>query len=71
MQRVNRDAVLGLIRMLILLPVLVFVPAGTVRYWQGWACLLAFFASVTFHHGLSHEVGSRIARAPIEGRRES
>jgi protein-S-isoprenylcysteine O-methyltransferase Ste14 len=48
MQRVNRDAVLGLIRMFILLPVLVFVPAGTVLYWQGWACLLAFFASVLF-----------------------
>ena len=48
MQKVNRDALVGLIRMFILLPVLVFVPAGTVHYWQGWVCLLVFFASVLF-----------------------
>ncbi len=29
--------------MFIILPALVFVPAWTLNYWQGWACLASFF----------------------------
>jgi protein-S-isoprenylcysteine O-methyltransferase Ste14 len=46
MNEVNRSAIVGLIRMLVLMPVLVFLPAWTLHYWQGWVCLLVFFASV-------------------------
>ena len=57
--------------MLVLLPVLVFVPAWT-RFITGKVGF-AFWRSLRlslFHHGLSHDDQSRIARAPIEGRRE-
>jgi len=47
MKDVNRRALLGLIRMVIVMPALVFFPAWTLHYWQAWVCLLAFFASVT------------------------
>lgn len=46
MQELNRKALIGLIRLVIILPALVFLPAWTIRYWQAWACLLVFFASV-------------------------
>jgi protein-S-isoprenylcysteine O-methyltransferase Ste14 len=45
MRDVNRDAIVGLIRMVLFLPAMVFVPAWTLRYWQAWVCLLVFFAS--------------------------
>ena len=34
-------------QMVITLPLLVFLPAWTLRYWQAWACLLSFFVPVT------------------------
>jgi protein-S-isoprenylcysteine O-methyltransferase Ste14 len=30
--------------MMVILSTLIFLPAWTVRYWQGWICLLVFFA---------------------------
>jgi protein-S-isoprenylcysteine O-methyltransferase Ste14 len=47
MNDVNRQAVVGLAQMLVLLPVLIFLPAWTFHYWQGWICLVAFFVPVT------------------------
>ena len=43
MQEVNRNALIGLIRLMLVLPVLVFLPAWTLRYWQAWTCLGVFF----------------------------
>jgi protein-S-isoprenylcysteine O-methyltransferase Ste14 len=48
----NRKALIGLIRLVIILPALVFVPAWTIRYWQAWACLLVFTASVVVTSGI-------------------
>jgi protein-S-isoprenylcysteine O-methyltransferase Ste14 len=45
MIEVNRSALIGLLRLFVSLTVLVFLPAWTLRYWQGWVCLLVFFTS--------------------------
>ncbi len=45
MTEVNRRALLGLIRLFVSMLLMVFLPARTVRYWQGWVCLVIFFAS--------------------------
>jgi protein-S-isoprenylcysteine O-methyltransferase Ste14 len=47
MNDVNRKAMIGLVRMVLLLPALVFLPAWTVHYWQGWACLFSFLVPAT------------------------
>ena|ERR1700733_14468384 len=46
MKEVNRNALVGLLRLVLLLAILVFVPAWTLQYWQAWLCLLVFFSSV-------------------------
>lgn len=46
MKEVNRKAMLGFLRMFLLLPLLVFLPAWTLNYWQVWLCLGVFFACV-------------------------
>jgi protein-S-isoprenylcysteine O-methyltransferase Ste14 len=47
MTDVNRRAVAGLLQMLVVLPILVFLPAWTIRYWQAWVCLFVFSACAT------------------------
>ena len=44
MDDLNRKAFGGLLRMMLMLAVLTFLPAWTVHYWQGWLCLFVFFA---------------------------
>ncbi|MFZ1014934.1 MAG: isoprenylcysteine carboxylmethyltransferase family protein [Terracidiphilus sp.] len=46
MKDVNRNALIGLLRMVALLPALIFIPAWTLQYWQAWVCLCAFFVPV-------------------------
>ncbi|MFZ0745885.1 MAG: isoprenylcysteine carboxylmethyltransferase family protein [Terracidiphilus sp.] len=43
MKDINRKALLGMLRLLIMLALAVFLPAWRLAYWQGWVCLLAFF----------------------------
>lgn len=43
MKNVNLRAFLGFLWTLLILVPAVFVPVWTFRYWQGWACLAAFF----------------------------
>ncbi len=43
MQALNRKAAVGIARMFIMLIAIIFLPAWTLTYWQGWACLVAFF----------------------------
>jgi protein-S-isoprenylcysteine O-methyltransferase Ste14 len=40
-------AVLGLAALVIVLGIAIFVPAGTLAYWQGWLYLLVFVGSAT------------------------
>src|SRR5580658_3706360 len=47
MNDLNRRAFGGLSRMALFLAVLVFLPAWTVDYWQGWICLALFLACAT------------------------
>jgi len=47
MNDLNRRAFGGLLRMALFLAVLVFLPAWTVSYWQGWICLALFLACAT------------------------
>jgi protein-S-isoprenylcysteine O-methyltransferase Ste14 len=47
MTNVNRKALAGLMRMMITLPLLVFLPAWTLHYWQAWLCMISFFVPVT------------------------
>ena len=44
MAEVNRSALIGLVRLFVSMLLMVFLPAWTVHYWQGWVCLLVFFA---------------------------
>jgi protein-S-isoprenylcysteine O-methyltransferase Ste14 len=46
MREVVRNALIGFLRLAVLLPLITFLPAGTLEYWQAWACLLAFFVPV-------------------------
>jgi protein-S-isoprenylcysteine O-methyltransferase Ste14 len=48
MKDVNQLAIIGFTKMLVILPTLIFLPAWTFDYWQGWLCLFAFFTPVTF-----------------------
>ncbi len=43
MKDLHRKAIIGILRTLIPLIAVVFGPAWTLRYWQGWLCLLSFF----------------------------
>jgi protein-S-isoprenylcysteine O-methyltransferase Ste14 len=40
----NRRALSGTLKFFAVLAVLIFVSAGSLRYWQGWVCLVHFFA---------------------------
>jgi protein-S-isoprenylcysteine O-methyltransferase Ste14 len=48
MKDLHRKAVIGILRTFVLLVAAVFAPVGTLRYWQGWACLAAFFVPACF-----------------------
>lgn len=48
MKEVNRNALIGVLRSVILLVALVFLPAWTLDYWQGWTCLSVFTLCVIF-----------------------
>jgi protein-S-isoprenylcysteine O-methyltransferase Ste14 len=43
-----RELVLGLARLQVILMLLIFVPAGTIRFWPGWLFSIVFLASVVF-----------------------
>jgi protein-S-isoprenylcysteine O-methyltransferase Ste14 len=42
----QRTVVLGLARLQVILMLLIFAPAGTLRFWQGWLFSMVFLASV-------------------------
>jgi protein-S-isoprenylcysteine O-methyltransferase Ste14 len=44
MNGVNKRACAGLLNLLVFVFLAIFLPAGTLHYWQGWAFLFAFFA---------------------------
>jgi len=44
----QREVVLGLARLQVIMMLLIFVPAGTLRFWQGWLFSMVFLASVVF-----------------------
>lgn len=46
MNEVNKKALVGFLKMLIILPSLVFLSAWTIDYWQAWICLSVFFGCV-------------------------
>jgi len=46
MKDLNKKAFGGLLRLLISLAVLLFLPAWTLDYWQAWIFLAVFFGSV-------------------------
>jgi protein-S-isoprenylcysteine O-methyltransferase Ste14 len=43
MKELHRKALIGILRTFAMLVVVIFVPPWTLNYWQGWACLAAFF----------------------------
>ena len=43
MKDLHRKALIGILRTLVMLVAVIFFPSWTLRYWQGWACLAAFF----------------------------
>src|SRR5262245_51917964 len=43
MKKLNMKAWVGLIVLAVVTGPLIFVPAGTVRYWQAWVFLMVFF----------------------------
>ena len=43
MQDLHRKALAGTLRMFVILVAVIFLPVWTLRWWQGWACLAAFF----------------------------
>jgi protein-S-isoprenylcysteine O-methyltransferase Ste14 len=45
MNPMHRKAFLGLVILFLIMAVLVFVPAGTLHYWQAWTYLAVYFAA--------------------------
>jgi protein-S-isoprenylcysteine O-methyltransferase Ste14 len=43
MKDLHRKALSGILRTFLVLLAAIFIAAGTLRYWQGWTCLAAFF----------------------------
>jgi protein-S-isoprenylcysteine O-methyltransferase Ste14 len=43
MKDLHRKALIGILRTFVILVVVIFIPSWSLRYWQGWACLAAFF----------------------------
>lgn len=43
MKDLHRKALIGILRTFVMLAAAVFLPPWTLRYWQGWVCLAAFF----------------------------
>jgi len=43
MKALHRKSLIGIVRAFVVLTAAVFLPVWTLRYWQGWACLAAFF----------------------------
>ena len=43
MKELHRKALGGILRTFFMLLAAIFLPAWTLRWWQGWACLAAFF----------------------------
>jgi protein-S-isoprenylcysteine O-methyltransferase Ste14 len=43
MKDLHRKAVIAILRTFVLLVAAIFLPVWTFRWWQGWACLVAFF----------------------------
>ena len=43
MKDLHRKALFGILRTLVMLVAAVFAPPWTLHWWQGWACLAAFF----------------------------
>ncbi len=43
MKALHRKALVAILRTFIILVAVIFIPPWTLRYWQGWACLAAFF----------------------------
>lgn len=43
MKDLHRKALVGILRTLVMLLAVIFLPVWTLRWWQGWACLAAFF----------------------------
>lgn len=47
-KNLQREAALGLARLQVIMMLLIFIPAGTLRFWQGWLFSIVFLASVVF-----------------------
>lgn len=43
MKDLHRKSLIGILRTFVMLMAAVFLPVWTLNYWQGWACLAAFF----------------------------
>jgi protein-S-isoprenylcysteine O-methyltransferase Ste14 len=43
MKDLHRKAIVAILRTFLILVAAVFIPAGTLHYWQGWTCLAVFF----------------------------
>src|SRR5205814_6250615 len=43
MKALHRKALIAIVRTFFVLAAVIFIPPWTLRYWQGWACLAAFF----------------------------
>ncbi len=48
MSNLRREVGLGLARLQVIMMLLIFIPAGTLRFWQGWLFSAVFLASVVF-----------------------
>ena len=68
MKNLNAKAWLALAVLAIVMALLLFVPAGTVRYWQAWVYLYDLHGCLGPHDALSPAKGPRAARASDERR---
>jgi protein-S-isoprenylcysteine O-methyltransferase Ste14 len=72
----QRTALVGLIRLQVVLGLLIFLPAGSLHYWQGWLFWIVFLASVLwitlyFLKYDPHLIAGRIEAGPRAEQRKS
>jgi protein-S-isoprenylcysteine O-methyltransferase Ste14 len=48
MNNLFRKAILGFIQLLVILGILLFLPAGSIKFWQAWVYLAVFFGCAFF-----------------------
>jgi protein-S-isoprenylcysteine O-methyltransferase Ste14 len=67
MRNQNAKAVLGAVFLAVVMGLLLFVPAGSVRYWQAWGYLIVFFGAAALITGYLMKNNPALLKRRVSG----